>query len=168
MLTIMQALKKIKHIDRKIEKTRERIQKWCSYIDPLEAPPQYDTNKLLQSVGDLLAEKARLRHALHMTNALHKVEYKKVKVTIDELLITRTITIPAMIDALKLQRRKEKPYNLKDDPSWEEAQRPKVVMQYDPNGRDKAIDSLENDLMEIDTLLDEVNITTDISQYLKA
>ncbi|KKL47833.1 hypothetical protein LCGC14_2331590 [marine sediment metagenome] len=162
MLTIMQALKKIKHIDRKIEKTRERIQKWCSYIDPLEAPPQYDTNKLLQSVGDLLAEKARLRHALHMTNALHKVEYKKVKVTIDELLITRTITIPVMIETFKLQRRKEKPYGLKSDTEQN------VVMQYDPSGRDRAIDSLENDLMEIDTLLDEVNITTDISQYLKA
>ena len=130
-------------------------------------PPQYDTNKLIQSLNDLLAEKARLRHALHMTNALHKVKYKKAEITIDELLITSTITIPAMIDTLKLQRRKEKPYNLKDDPSWEEAQRPKVVMQYDPNGRDKAIDSLENDLMEIDMLLDEVNITTDISQHLK-
>ncbi len=168
MLTILQALKKIKHLDRKIEKTRERIQKWCSYIDPLEAPPQYDTNKLMQSLNDLLAEKARLRHALHTTNALHTVDYKRAKVTVDELLITATVTIPAMINALKLQRRKEKPYGLRDDPNWEESQRPKVVMQYDPSGRDKTIDKLENDLMEIETLLDEVNITTDISQYLKA
>ena len=43
MLTILQALKKIKHIDRKIEKTKERIQKWCSYIHPLEAPPPNTT-----------------------------------------------------------------------------------------------------------------------------
>ena len=162
MLTILQALKKIKHIDRKIEKTRERIQKWCSYIDPFEAPPQYDTNKLLQSVKDMLVAKAGLRHALHMTNALHCVEYKGKRITVDELLITATIVIPAIIETLKLQHRREKPYGLKDMAEQ------KVVMQYDPSNRDKAIDSLENELMEIDTLLDEVNITTDISQYLKA
>ncbi len=163
MLTILQALKKIKHLDRKIEKTRERIQKWCSYIDPLDGAPQYDTNKLLQSLNDMLANKARLRHALHMTNALHVVEYKGSKGTIDELLISTTVTIPAMIDALKLQRRKEKDRYLQD-----EKHEQKVVLQYDPSGRDKAIDKLENDLMEIDSLLDETNITTDISQYLKA
>lgn len=162
MLTILQALKKIKHLDRKIEKTRERIQKWCSYIDPLDGPPQYDTNKLLQSVNDLLAEKARLRHALHMTNALHYVEYKGTKTTIDELLIAATITIPAMIDTLKLQRRKEKDRYLQGEKCEQ-----KVVLQYDPSGRDKTIDKLENDLMEIDSLLDETNITTDVTQYTK-
>lgn len=162
MLTILQALKKIKHLDRKIEKTRERIQKWCSYIAPLEAPPQYDTNKLMQSLNDMLAHKARLRHALHMTNALHVVEYKKTKCTIDELLIAVTVTIPAMIDALKLQRRKEKSRY-----AQEAGVEQKVVTQYDPGSRDKTIDKLENDLMEIDTLLDETNITTDVEQYVK-
>ncbi len=162
MLTILQALKKIKHLDRKIEKTKERIQEWCSYINPLDGPPQYDTNKLLQSVNDLLAHKARLRHALHMTNALHVVEYKGTKGTIDELLISVTVTIPAMIDALKLQRRKEKDRYLQD-----EKHEQKVALQYDPSDRDKAIDKLENDLMEIDTLLDEVNIVTDVEQYAK-
>ena len=162
MLTILQALKKIKHLDRKIEKARERIQKWCSYIDPLDSPPQYDTNKLMQSLNDMLAEKARLRHALHMTNALHIVEYGKTKVTIDELLITATVTIPAMIDALKLQRRKEKPRYLQEDKIEQ-----KVVLQYDPSSRDKAIDKLENDLMEIEGLLDEVNIVTDVEKYAK-
>lgn len=161
MLTILQALKKIKHLDRKIEKTRERISKWCSYIDPLEAPPQYDTTKLLQSVNDMLMEKANLRHALHATNALCTVEYKKVEVTIDELLIRATITIPAMIETLKLQHRKEKPHYLKDEA------RHKVIMQYDPGNRDKSIDRLENDLMEIETLLDEVNIITDVWHYAK-
>ena len=37
-MKIIEALKKIKHLDRKIEKTSDRISKWCSYIDDKEEP----------------------------------------------------------------------------------------------------------------------------------
>lgn len=158
MLTILQALKRIKHLDRKIEKNKSRIQKWCSYLDPAQSPPQYDTNKLIQSVNDMLNERAMLRHALHTTNALYKVKYKGKEVTIDELLILSTITIPAKIAIFKLQRRVEIPYQMRQ----QEAEKQKVVMQYDPNKRDQAIDSFENELAEIDALLDEINISTDV------
>jgi len=162
MMTILQALKKIKHLDRKIGKSQERIGKWCSYISPIEEP-QYDTNKLIQTVNDLLSERAKLRHALHVTNALHKVEFKGKEITVDELLILSTVTIPQQIETLRMLRRKEKPYHLqgKDAPEC------KVVLQYDPAGRDRQIDALENDLDIIDQILDEINITTDISSYVK-
>lgn len=160
MLTILQALKKIKHLDRKIEKNKERVAKWCSYIDPLEATsPQYETKKLIQSVNDMLTERGTLRHALHTTNALHVVEYNGKHLTVDELLILVTVTIPAKIEVLKLQRRKEKPYGLKDIEKHE------VILQYDPGERDRAIDGFENDLAEIDALLDEINISTDVFKY---
>jgi hypothetical protein len=162
MLTILQALKKIKHLDRKIEVNQERIKKWCSYIDPMDTPPQYDTNKLIQSVNDMLKEKARIRHALHRTNALHTVKYKGKKITVDDLLIMSTLTIPSMIHTLKLQRRKEKPYRMTKDDLEQ-----KVILQYDPKERDRTVDGLENDLMEMDAILDEINITTDIEKYIE-
>jgi len=160
MLTIFQALKKIKQLDRKIEKNQERIERWCSYIAPIEEP-QYDTTKLMQAVTDLLAEKAKLRHALHATNAMFVVEYKGKNTTIDELLLLSTVTIPTRIATLSSMRRKEKPYHLKG----EDAEKAKVVLQYDPNERDRTIDGLENELAEINDLLDEINISTDVLKF---
>lgn len=160
-LTILQGLKKIKHLDRKVKKLQERIAKWGSYIDPMEAPPQYEVRPLIQAVNDMLAERARIRHALHATNALHQIEYKGKKITIDDLLIMVTVTIPTKIATLKLLKRKEKPYNMKEEKEQ------KVVLQYDPADRDRQIDALENELDEINGVLDEINITIDVFKYVQ-
>ena len=159
-LTILQGLKKVKHLDRKIKKNQKRIVRWASYIDPLEHPPQYDVRILLQSINDMLTERAQLRHALHATNAMHKITYKNREITIDDLLIMITVTIPESIKTLKMLRRKEKPFELRDNKEQ------KVVLQYDPNDRDKKIDALENELDVINELLDELNITVDLFQYV--
>ena len=68
------------------------------------------------------------------------------------------MTIPDKIAVLKLLRRREKPYGEEFSPE-------KVVLQYKPAERDKSIDALENELAEIDALLDEINITTDVFKY---
>jgi hypothetical protein len=159
-LTILQGLKKIKHLDRKIKKTQERIGKWGSYIDPMDLPVQYEVNPLIQSVNDMLEERARIRHALHVTNAVHVVDYKGQPKTVDDLLIRLTVTIPMKIATLKQLRRKEKPYHLGKD-----SQDHKVVLQYDPAQRDRDIDALENELDEINGILDEINISVDVFKY---
>ena len=161
-LTILQALKRIKHLDRKIKTSQERIAKWASYIEPTEAPPQYEVKPLLQSVSDMLTERAQLRHSIHVANVLHKVTYKDREMSIDELLILRTVTVPGRVETLKLLRRKEKPYHLKDEKG-----EIKVVMQYDPKERDRTVDALENEVDEIDHILDDINITLDISSVTK-
>lgn len=158
-ITILQGLKRVKHIDRKIEKAQTRIRKWCSYIEPDDLPIQYDIKPLIQSVNDLLNERMQIRHALHTVNALHKVEYNGRTITVDELLIMRINTIPVKIQTQKLLRRKEKPY-------YEDKAKHKVVTQYSPHERDKIIDNLENELDEIDGLLDEINISVDVFKYL--
>lgn len=158
-MTILQGLKKVKHIDRKIEKAQIRIRKWCSYIEPDDLPAQYDIKPLIQSVNDLLNERMQIRHALHTVNALHKIEYKGRVMTVDELLIMRINTIPVKIQTQKLLRRKEKSY-------YEDKIKHEVVLQYNPHERDKIVDSLEYELDEIDSLLDEINISVDIFKYL--
>jgi len=154
-MTIIQALKKIKHLDRKIGKNMDRITRWCSYVSDEE--PMYnadDIRKLLQATKDLTFEKNALRHALHKTNILEGVEYNGKMLSIDELIIMATLTIPAEIDTLKLLRRKEKQYHHDKDV--------KVVLQYDTHERDKRIDHLENLMDELNVLLDNINITTEI------
>ena len=153
MATIFQNLKKIKHLDRKITKTSERIKKWCSHFDNEE--PQYDVTVLVQSVNDMIIEKARLRHELHNTNIKVEILFQEKLITLDELIALVSLTIPAKIATLKLLRRRERGYNTDE--------KLKVVTHYDPADRDKKVDALEYMMEEAENLLDNTNITTEIT-----
>ena len=154
-MTILEALKKIKHLDRKIEKTHKRISRWCSYVDTDD--PLYnadDIRAMMQSAEDLIRERNRLRHLIHKTNIATVVTFQHKELTLDELLILRTLTLPAMLAGVTLLRRREKGFH--------DQKEAKVVLQYDPKKRDKTIESIENTIAELDAFLDSVNITTNL------
>ncbi len=159
MATILQVLKKIKHLDRKIEKNQKRIEKCASYVSPGEEKPLYDPLKLLQSVKDMIVEVSRLKHSLHYTNATTMIKYKDKDLTIDGLLLLRTIIIPRFIETQKLLRSKSI-RNRYSEVVYEKGS--KVVRLYDPQERDKNIDKLEDELADIDSMLDEINITQEV------
>ncbi len=168
-MTILEVLKKIKHIDRKIDKNKERLAKWCSYFNIEIGPgeePLYIAKKLMQSLSDLITIRGSYRHALHKANIDNKVEYAGKELTIDELLVLRTSTLPANIAYLKLLRRKEKNYVALRHLTDEERKDVRVITQFDPLARDKAIDDIENEMANLDKLLDETNITltTDVER----
>ena len=154
-MTILQGLKKIKHLDRKIGKNRNRIARWCSHFS--DEQPMYDNEgirKLIQATDDLVHERNRIRHRLHETNILTTVELNGNVMTMDELIILRTLVVPEKLETLKTLRRKEK--------SHYQDKGITVLMHYDPAERDKAVDRLENALDEFDEILDDMNIKTDL------
>jgi len=162
---ILAALKKIKHLDRKSEKDLQRIRRWSSYIQEGDEIPEvnkeqplYDeeeVRRMLQSVMDMANEKARIRHQLHKTNMMTTVTFQGKERTIDELLILQSIIIPAKINALNHLNRKEKGYGHHDKAD-------RVIMQYDPKKKTKAIDDLENLAEEVNAFLDEVSMNTEL------
>ena len=161
-MKILAALKKIKHLDRKIEKQMQRTKKWCSFItDSDEFEPTYDwddLDKMRQSIGDLATQKAAIRAALHLTNVRTKVQFQKRECSIDELLLFQNVVLPAKMAALTALRRREKNsgFGRNDNKdSW-------VEMQYNPKERDKEIEKLEAIKDELDELLDRINIETDV------
>jgi len=50
----------------------------------------------------MIVEVSKLKHSLHLLNATHKVYYKGNEMTIDELLLLRTVTILKFIATQKL------------------------------------------------------------------
>ena len=160
-MKILAALKKIKHIDRKIEKQMKRISKYCSVImEPTDNAPPYDgedIKKMIQAVGDMSTEKAAIRSALHLTNVRTKVEFNKKECSIDELLLFQNVVLPAKMNALTALRRKEK--GGYGSHATKEAT---VLNQYEPRDRDRDIEKLEDTMTELDTLLDNLNIETDV------
>ena len=159
MATILQVLKKIKHLDRKIEKNQKRIEKCASYVSPGEEKPLYDPLKLIQSVNDMITEVSTLKHKLHYTNATTVVKYNDKDITIDSLLLARTVVIPKFIETQQLLKSKSI-RNRYSEVVYEKGS--KVVRLYDPQERDKKIDKLEDELAYIDSMLDEINITQEV------
>ena len=159
MATILQTLKKIKHLDRKIEKNQKRILKCASYVSPEEEKPLYDPLKLVQSVNDMIIEVYKLKHSLHYTNATVRIKYRDKNITIDELLLMRTVIIPRLIETQVLLKKKSITSRYGDNQYKKGS---KVIKLYDPREKDKAIDRLEDELANIDGLLDEINITQEV------
>ena len=153
-MTILEGLKRIKHLGRKIDQVNERIKKWCSHysnVDPLYT----DMRALVQSVVDMSKEQTIVQHRIHLTNANTIIEYKGTTLSIDELLAVRTRVLPAERLALVAMRRKEPPYRPnKDD------EKITVITNYDPKKRDQRLEEIEFALEEIDNLLDRLNMVT--------
>jgi hypothetical protein len=162
-MKILAALKKIKHLDRKIEKAIKRIDKWCSVVQDNENDPKpvydgTDLQKMHQQVTDWSSEKIRIRHALHLTNIRTKVEFNSKPRSIDELLLIQNILLPAELRALKALHRRTKGgygHHSESKDSW-------VLLQYDPKDRDQKTEAIEFQLELLDELLDNVNIETDV------
>ncbi len=162
-MKILAALKKIKHLDRKIASDLERISKWCSVImdnekDPAAVYNADDLKRMQQQIRDWASEKIRIRHALHLTNIRIKVMYNGKERSIDELLLIQNILLPEELRGLKALKRREKggygrPSESKD--SW-------VLLQYEPKERDMAVEAIEYQLEQLDELLDDTNIETDV------
>ncbi len=156
MITVIQGLKRIKHLLRKIETTQGRIARWCSYTND-EEPLYTDINALIQSANDMQAEVGKIRHAIHKLNATTVVTFKDKETTLDELLIEATVNIPVRIATLKTLRRKEKNgymHNAK--------QEVKVILQYDPHKRDKDLDALIELQSDINDFIDIMNIQLEL------
>ena len=162
-MNILCALKKIKHLDRKIEKTLKRIDKYCSVIvdNENDGDPVYnegDVRKMQQKVVDWAMEKVKIRTALHLTNVRTKVNWKDSEHSIDNLLLIQNVLLPAQMSSRKALRRKEKggySSNTSSKDSW-------VILQYDPKKRDEDIERIEHEMEQLDELLDNLNIETDV------
>ena len=158
-MKILAALKKIKHLDRKIEKTLLRIDRWSSYIidneeDPGSVYDGKDIAVMQQKIADWAAQKIRIRVALHLTNVRTKTIWEKKEYSIDELLLVQNVFMPAKMRGLKALNRKEKGYSAPKES--------RVVLQYDPKQRDIDIERLEYQKESLDELLDNLNIETEV------
>lgn len=161
MPTIIEGLRKVKMLTRRIEKNRKRIAQRCSIVaNPAEMNDEIldfkakELATLQQSTHDLINERSRVLAALQVANVSNTVEYDGRKYTLSELMLLRRETIPNQLEALKCLRRQEKRAYANNNDEC-------VFVFYDHEERDRQIDMLEDKLMHIDTALDEANATVE-------
>ena len=155
-MMILDGLKKIKILKKKVDKKAARIAENCCSFEGEE--PFYDVRVLMQSHNDLLLEISKIKASIQHTNVVTKVSGDKYDgFTIAELITHRHTVLPQRIAVLKTLSKAHK----ENEGRYETPKR-KVVMHYVPKEREDNIDKYEDELLDIDAVLDKCNMITNL------
>lgn len=173
-MKIIEALKNLKTIQKRIEKNCLQIKEYCAYVST-ETPPfetlekqTSEVNSLVQANMDLEKEYLRLKKAIELTNLNVTVTIGERTYTITELISIKRVVSklhlatyqslnPAMAIA-KLQQVFAR--NVQVDAS----NPPKIVVTFKEEERNKSIREWEEFVEKIDGKLEVVNAETDLQE----
>lgn len=175
-MKIIEVLKEIPLIDKKVSKNVDLIRQYSSDVQvgdeanlpfPTIQAQADEVASLLQSSYDLVKRKATLRRALALTNAMTNVTIEGATRSITEWIEYRQKGYDLLIGAnhaLTETNGQGKMGRTAFDPT----KGIKTIKFYDQKTRDDEIRALENVKEKINAVLETVNATTDISEeYLK-
>lgn len=155
-MKILDGLKKIKLLQKKVDKNVQRIADNCCSFEGED--PVHDIRVMIQSHSDLVLEINDIRAKIQRTNSSTKIDEDKYKNhTIASLITYRQVVLPQKIEILKSLSKARK-----ENEGRYDQQKRKVVLHYNPKNRDLSIDEYEDDLTEIDSILDKYNMATDL------
>lgn len=167
-MKIVEALKKIKALEKKAEDLKIKIGQHCvdmDYETPMYQDQSAQVSSWMQSYSDTLREINQLSHRLQKTNVMTMVKIELEGRTIEKSIfewIQRRRKLAAMECAMyeKLTDKglKEGAFNT----SGGQTVPAKIRRYYSPSERDKKISALKNEPFEIDGRLEIINATTDL------
>lgn len=167
-MKIIEALKKCKDLVRKADDLKVKISKNCADIDfetPLYTDQRGQVSEWIQAHGDVLKEILRLKHLIQKTNVSTpvsiEVDGKTVTKSICEWIVRRKYLIPIqlnMYSSIGDRGLKEGSFQQTNGLTSQA----KIRRYYDPQERDKKMESLQQEPFLIDSRLEIVNATTDL------
>jgi len=169
-MKIIEAMKKIKDLQRKAEDIRDKIGKYCADLDCETAvyPDQRNQISLWeQAHSDIIKEIGKLRFSIQKTNVL-----TLVRIELDGKFIEKSIAewIHRRKDLASLE---ESAWSKLNDKGYKEASSYKVTpnspdqivrrrLYFDPKERDNKIELYRSEPSKIDSTLEVINAITDI------
>ena len=172
-MKIIEALKKIKDLKRKVEDLTVKIQNNCADLDcnePVYGSKDKQCDQIkswLDSVKDTIKEIEHLTILIQYTNIKTMVD-----ISIDDRIVTKSIAkwILRRRELSNLQKRAWvgltdrglQPRNYKVSPDDEGVKIANVVRFYDPKKRDEIVERLNMEPSLIDSKLEVVNAVTDL------
>ena len=168
-MKIIEALKELPLIDKKLAKIAVQIQQYSSEADnghmslPFETPEKQaaEVDALVQSTNDLVTRSAHIRRALAMTNADIAVELGGKTRTISEWIAYRDRGFANQLRALQALNDSVARSNLKTA-GFDEEKGIKIARFYDEKARNEKILAIEELQGQLDAKLEMVNATTDL------
>lgn len=167
-MKIIEAMKKIKDLQRKVDDLKNAIRQHCADMDfenPVYQDQEGQVSNWVQSVSDILKEILRLRVAIQRTNLTTMVQIELNGVTVEK-------TIAEWIHRRRdLAKSEEELWRCLDDRGLKDGQMRMssgdikdvhVRRYYDPGKRDDKIDEFRSEPLKIDATLEVVNAVTDL------
>jgi hypothetical protein len=167
-MKIIEGLKQIKALQKKLEDLRGKIGKYCAYANfetPIYTDQKKQVREWLQSHEDLMKEILSLRMKIQKTNLITDVTIelggKKVTKSIAEWIHRRRDL--AENDRLAWEALNDKGIKegITTDSQGEKVE-VKIIRCYDPVERDNKVELYRSEPMTIDSTLEIINATTDL------
>ena len=169
-MKIIEAMKKIKHLEEKTGDLSEKIKMHCADMDfenPVYSNQKEIVSGWIQSHNDVVKEISRLKYCLHKTNVMVEIPIiingKSITKSIDEWIHRRHIGIN--LEKRAWQSLTDK--NLKDQQILQSSGDIKLIKirrYYDPKERDEYLSLLNEEPSIIDGTLEIANATIDLME----
>ena len=168
-MKIIEALKKLKVIEKRMEKNKSQITQYASMISterPIfdtEEKQRKEVSSLIQANIDLMKEYLDLKGKIEKTNITVKVEMGGVQYSLSDLLLIKRKMAKAMLstyEALNTTTGQSKMRHASI--SGERA--PQVVQLYDEKDKIAGLDKWQDLYHNIDSRLEVINATTDLME----
>lgn len=166
-MKIIEAMKKLKVIEKRMDHNNVKIQEYASYISTEKLPfgdeetQKEEVNKLLQSNKDLMNEYLKLKQAIERTNLSIEVNLDGQVYTISELLILKRKMCQKMLMTYESLHTKHSEMRLRNA-SPIGGERPIVGRLYDESTKNEGLRKWSDLYENIDSRLEVINATTDI------
>lgn len=169
-MKIIEALKKIKDLQKKADDLRAKVGNNCAYQsfeNPTYPDQRSQVGEWIQAHSDILKEIMRLRFAIQKTNI-----GTEVVIELSEKNVTKTIAewIHRRRDLAGLERdiwRKLTDRGLKEGQGMNTLGQPvtiSIVRCFDPKERDKKVSDFDSEPSQIDAKLEIINAVTDLME----
>lgn len=168
-MKIIEALKELPLIEKKITKNNELLQKYSSYASHVgsdfknEKEQLAKVNSIIQANNDLVNRYLSLKRNLTLTNATVEVEINNLKLSIVEWLAYKTTCYKLLInsfDNLNISNA-EQQFN-KVKPNVKEGDTMSIIKCYVEQDKLAAKEKIQDTMDKIDSTLEIVNATTDL------
>lgn len=174
-MKIIEALKNLKTIEKRIEKNCQQIGEYAAYVSVEQ--PAFETEErqrqevasLVQGNLDLAKEYLRLKTAIEFTNLNTKVSIGHRENTISELITIRRTSgkfVTMTHNSLHAAKAMQKLQQVFSRPGGVDAQNPaKVIPLYSEADKNKALREWDEFFSAIDGKLEVVNAETELLNY---
>jgi len=167
-MKIIEALKKLKVIEKRMEKNRTQITQYASMVSterPIfdtEEKQRKEVNSLIQSNNDLMREYLDLKGKIEKTNITVKVEMGGIQYSISDLLLIKRKMAKIMINTYEALNTSSAQSRLKHVSIGAGERSPQVVQLYDEKDKITGLDKWQDLYHNIDSRLEVINATTDL------
>lgn len=167
-MILIEAMKKLKVIDKRILSNQQSIRKYASMPDTMrpyfgtEDKQKAEVKGLVQANGDLVEEYVLLKARIDATNLSTLVEVQGKKYTIASLLLYRRKLAEAMISTYKALDVRSRNSGMDFHSSSSDGKRVQILRFYDETWKNDGLRKWSDLYDAIDSKLEIVNATTDL------